>query len=164
MIPLDDSLPCPCGSASNYAQCCGRYIDGEESAPSAEALMRSRFTAFARKNEAYLLASWDSTTRPQQINLTEDVAEWQTLEIVSVKKGKAGDSKGVVEFKAYYLLDSEQHVMSEISRFRKIDGSWYYLDGKVKSISKTGGPVNQGKNAPCPCGSGKKYKRCCAKN
>ncbi len=139
------------------------YISGEKYAPTAEALMRSRFSAFAKKNEAYLLASWDSTTRPQKIDLAKDVAEWQDLEIVSVKKGKTSDSKGVVEFKAFYLLDGERHTMNEISRFRKVNGLWYYLDGKVKSISKAAQQSNQGKNAPCPCGSGKKFKRCCAK-
>jgi len=66
-----------------------------------------------------------------------------------------------VEFKAYYLEDGEEHVMNEISSFTKINNRWFYLDGVVKSIGRVGLETNQGKNAPCSCGSGKKFKRCC---
>lgn len=79
------------------------------------------------------------------------------------EKGGEKDVKGIVEFKAYYLLESHQYRMHEISRFHRSQGYWYYLDGTVKSIAKVDQDTNKGKNAPCPCGSEKKYKRCCGK-
>ena len=125
--------------------------------------MRSRFTAFSMHNEGYLLKTWDPKTRPAKVDFSKDTADWQRLEIVKIKKGTDKDRKGVVEFKAFYLLDGEEHAMNEVSRFHKLNGRWYYLDGVVKSIAKVGQQTNQGKNAPCPCGSGKKFKRCCGK-
>jgi SEC-C motif-containing protein len=156
--------PCLCGSGLDYAECCGQYHSGEKAAPTAEALMRSRFTAYARQDEAYLLATWDAATRPAAIDFSREKAEWRKLEIVGTKKGGIKDNKGLVEFKAYFLQDGEEHVMNEASRFTRINGRWFYLDGIVKSIGKVGLQTNQGKNAPCPCGSGKKFKRCCGAN
>jgi len=126
--------------------------------------MRSRFTAYALRNVDYLLDTWDKTTRPAKIDFSKETVDWTQLEIISRKKGEASDKKGIVEFKAYYDSDGKQHVMREISRFRKSDKLWVYLDGKVRSIAKVGEKTNQGRNAPCPCGSGKKAKRCCEKN
>ena len=123
--------------------------------------MRSRFTAYALQNAAYLMDTWDATERPKAIDFSRENIDWQRLEIIAVKKGGLKDSKGMVEFKAYYLEDGEEHAMHEISRFTKINGRWFYLNGAVKSIGKPGQQTNQGKNAPCPCGSGKKFKRCC---
>lgn len=125
--------------------------------------MRSRFTAYAMHNDSYLLQSWDTATRPANIDFSKETSEWTRLEIVATKKGQAKDSKGVVEFKAYFTQDGEEQVLSEVSRFVKKQGQWLYLDGKVKSIGANSGPVNQGLNAPCRCGSGKKFKRCCGK-
>ncbi len=125
--------------------------------------MRSRFCAFASNNKTYLLKTWDSSSRPEQLDLDKDSSVWTHLEIVDSKKGGAKDSKGIVEFKAYFLLDGKEHVMHEFSRFTKSKGCWHYLDGKVKAISGIGQQLSQGKNAPCSCGSGKKYKRCCGK-
>ncbi|MGR9099494.1 MAG: YchJ family protein [Gammaproteobacteria bacterium] len=155
---------CICGSGLNAAECCQPFISHASNPPTAEALMRSRFTAFARRDENYLLETWAAETRPKEIDFSKDNSRWTKLEIVSTKKGLAGDSKGVVEFKAYYTLNGEDYVMNEISRFKKAAGRWCYLDGKVKSVARAGLNTNQGKNAPCPCGSGKKFKRCCGKN
>ncbi len=162
--PTSSSTPCLCGSGLEYQQCCAPLHSGEKSALSAEQLMRSRFTAYALRNKEYLLSSWDAATRPEKIDFAQDDVDWRRLEIVSSKKGGPRDNRGVVEFKAYYQLDGEQHVMREISRFKKTAGHWYYLDGQVKSIARAGERTNLGKNAPCPCGSGKKYKRCCYKS
>lgn len=160
----DDTL-CLCGSGLEYDRCCALLHSGAESAATAEALMRSRFTAYAQQNEAYLLTTWDSAKRPVNIDFSkEDNVEWNRLEIVGKRKGGEKDSKGIVEFKAYYLLEDEEYAMHEISRFVKKSGKWLYLDGMVKSVGKVGQQVNQGKNAPCPCGSGKKFKRCCGKS
>ncbi|WP_305909661.1 YchJ family protein [Methylomarinum sp. Ch1-1] len=158
-----DSL-CLCGSNIDKEQCCAQLHSGARSAATAEALMRSRFTAYAQHNESYLLETWDSGKRPDGIDFSkEGDVEWTRLEIVGKKKGGEKDSKGIVEFKAYYTLEGEEYAMHEISRFVKKAGRWLYLDGMVKSVGKVGQQSNQGRNAPCPCGSGKKFKRCCGK-
>ncbi len=156
-------LPCLCGSILPYQQCCQPYHEGEKIPATAEQLMRSRFTAYAMRNIAYLQATWESSHRPEKIDFSKETVQWQRLEIVSVKKGGLKDEKGIVEFKAFYTLDGQEAVMNEISRFKKIAQRWFYLDGLVKSIGQVNQTNNQGKNAPCSCGSGKKFKRCCGK-
>ncbi len=152
---------CLCGSGVEYRQCCETFHSNEMSAPTAESLMRSRFTAFAMHNESYLLKTWDISKRPADIDFSKNAVDWLRLEIFNIKKGGVKDSKGIVEFKAFYMLDSEEYVMKELSRFKKLNNQWLYLDGTVKSITKVGQQASQGKNAPCSCGSGKKFKRCC---
>jgi len=158
---LNTQTFCLCGSGIEYAQCCGPFHSGEKKPVTAEALMRSRFTAYALHNAGYLQDTWDATVRPELIDFSKEKVDWQRLEIGNTKKGGAKDVKGVVEFKAYYLEDGEEYVMTEISQFIKRAGGWFYLDGLVKSIGKVGLQTNLGKNAPCSCGSGKKFKRCC---
>jgi SEC-C motif-containing protein len=158
---MNTSNPCLCGSSLDYQNCCYLYHSGKNLAATAEALMRSRFTAYAMHNANYLRATWELHKCPAQIDLSKDTAQWQRLEIINTKKGGIKDDKGIVEFKAYYLLDGEESVMNEISRFKRVAGRWFYLDGVVKSVGKVNQTDNQGKNALCPCGSGKKFKRCC---
>ena len=154
---------CLCGSGLAYQQCCGQYHSGAQNPETAEKLMRSRFTAYAGRNEAYLLSTWDLATRPAVIDLSNDSTEWHRLEIINLKKGGPFDSIGRVEFKAFYRLKDKERVLHEISRFQKTDGRWFYLDGAIKALGLAGTQTPQGKNAPCPCGSGKKFKRCCGK-
>jgi len=162
-IMSTDTANCLCGSSLSYQQCCKLLHTEQTHALTAEVLMRSRFTAYAMHNSAYLLSSWDNSTRPAEIDFSNDTGKWTELNIISTKKGGAKDSKGTVEFKAHFTLDGEPRIMSEISRFVKKQGRWFYLDGKVKSINSAEGAFNQGLNAPCACGSGKKFKRCCGK-
>jgi len=158
---INSSQACLCGSGLTYQACCGVYHDGEQLPKTAADLMRSRFTAYAMRNADYLIASWDSSKRPANIDFSKETAEWQSLSIISTKKGSATDSKGVVEFKAFYQQDGVDYFMHEISRFVKNGQRWQYLDGVVKAVNKVGVDTNTGKNAPCACGSGKKFKRCC---
>lgn len=123
--------------------------------------MRSRFTAYAKRNAAYLLTTWDASNRPTTIDFSKETAVWQTLQIIDCKKGAAADRKGVVEFKAFYNQDGEDCFMHEISRFVKSNDGWLYLDGIVKAAGKVAATTNGGRNALCACGSGKKFKRCC---
>lgn len=125
--------------------------------------MRSRYSAFVLELENYILNTWDSTKRPKNIDFALDATQWQRLEIIESKKGLANDSKGIVEFKAYYQMHEDDYVLHEISRFVKRENRWYYLDGTVKAVAKPKHETNLGLNAPCACGSGKKYKRCCGK-
>jgi SEC-C motif-containing protein len=152
---------CLCGSGIRYSQCCGMYHRSEAIPATAEALMRSRFTAYAQRNADYLRNTWDSGKCPDTIDFSRETAVWQRLEIVDTKKGGPQDDKGLVEFKAYYRENGEECVLHEVSRFIKKEGRWLYLDGVIKSLGKIGATVNLGKNALCPCGSGKKFKRCC---
>ncbi len=154
---------CLCGSETPYSLCCQPFHQHIKKPSTAKTLMCSRFTAYAMHNSDYLFETWVKAKRPKEINFSKDKAEWTKLEIINTKKGCDKDSKGIVEFKAYYLLDGEEHVMHEISRFEKQSGRWLYLDGLVNSVSKIGQTENQGRNAPCSCGSGKKFKRCCGK-
>lgn len=158
---IDASL-CLCGSGMEYSDCCSPYHTGSTQPSTAEVLMRSRFTAYAMRNAEYLLETWQSDNRPSKLDFSKETAEWQKLEIIVVKKGQNHDEKGIVEFKAHYLQGAERFVMHEVSRFVKKQGRWLYLDGVVKSISPVSQQTNQGRNALCQCGSGKKFKRCCA--
>ena len=160
---ISDTTACLCGSGSSYAECCRRFHVNEAVAPSAEALMRSRFTAYALRNIEYLLATWDAAKRPTGIDFSKETAQWHTLLILSCRKGGALDNKGVVEFKAFYKQDDDEYFMHEISRFVKTGQRWFYVDGIVKAVSKVAASTDTGRNAACACGSGKKFKRCCGK-
>lgn len=151
--------PCPCGSGKPFAACCGPYLAGERPAPTAESLMRSRYTAFARGDAAYLLATWHASTRPADLDLADDPVTWQRLDIRQTQAGGLDDTHGEVAFTAHYLAGGQPGVLQENSRFVRENGQWYYVDGQIGGSA----PAKPGRNAPCPCGSGKKYKRCCGR-
>lgn len=155
--------PCPCGSTLDLAACCGRYHAGEP-APTAEALMRSRYAAYALGNLDYIEAT---CAGPAAVAFDRAEAEvlklgtkWLGLDIVKTAKGRAGDSDGTVSFTARYRHGGEDTALSETSRFRRIDGRWFYWDrDAVPDRAQQAASV--GRNDPCPCGSGRKYKKCC---
>jgi SEC-C motif-containing protein len=123
-------IECPCGSGKPYAACCGRFIEGNEPAPTAEALMRSRYTAYTLCNEDYLLATWHASTRPQVLGLQEEApTKWLGLE---VKRHEQQDAEhAIVEFVARYKINGRAHRLHETSRFVRENGRWYYLDGDL---------------------------------
>lgn len=159
MLVLNSTDACLCGSGKVYADCCQAYHTNQKIPETAEALMRSRYTAYALHNADYLRATWDVKKCPENIDFSRETLTWLRLEVIETKKGGAKDDKGLVTFKAYYEQDGAEYCLHEVSRFIKQNGRWFYLDGAIKSIGA--GTVNLGKNAPCSCGSGKKYKRCC---
>jgi SEC-C motif-containing protein len=122
---------CPCGERRQYRECCGRYIRGEAAAPTAEALMRSRYTGYVRRDEAYLLRTWHPSTRPATLELDETL--WVGLEVLDTEAGGDQDTSGVVEFVARYL-DANKAVatLHESSRFTHEGGEWLYIDGDVE--------------------------------
>lgn len=154
--------PCPCHSGRTYPECCGSLLSGERTAVTAEALMRSRYTAYVVRNITYLLQSWHPSTRPADIN-PGSFPKWQGLHIIRTEAGSEGDDKGVVEFKATFLTGKGNGVLHEISRFVKENGRWFYVNGELQdtglSAAKT--EVKVGRNTLCTCGSGKKFKKCC---
>nr|WP_276514105.1 YchJ family metal-binding protein [Actinomadura citrea] len=93
-------------------------------------MMRSRFSAFAVGDEAYLLVTWHPATRPERIGF-EDGTRWTRLEIVRTEGGGPDDDRGLVEFRAHYLTGTEPGEMHEVSRFARHDGAWVYVRGKV---------------------------------
>ena len=122
---------CPCGGSNkNYPDCCGRYLDSSEAAPTAEALMRSRYTAYTIGRENYLLATWHHSTRPASLDLaSEPRSKWLGLE---VKRHEQSDSNhAVVEFVARYKVGGRAHRLHEVSRFVREAGQWFYVDGDV---------------------------------
>jgi SEC-C motif-containing protein len=130
---VPDNDPCPCGSGIGYDHCCGALHRGERTAPTAEALMRSRFSAYALGLSWYLLSSWDPDTRPAELEVDEAI-NWRRLQIVDTEAGGPDDASGIVEFRAQYVADGRRHILHERSRFRRgTDGGWRYVDGVFPS-------------------------------
>ena len=124
-------MPCPCGSGSHYSGCCEPLHLGAAAADTAEALMRSRFSAFALGLDGYLLSSWHPSTRPATLQL-DDGRVWRRLQIVDTVAGGLDDETGVVEFRASYRdPDGAASVVQERSRFARVDNRWTYLDGDI---------------------------------
>lgn len=121
---------CPCGTGRAYGQCCGPLHSGARRAPTAVALMRSRFSAFAVGDPGYLLTSWHPDTRPAELTLDETIA-WRRLQIVDTESGGEEDTEGVVEFRAQYVHRGSRHILHERSRFDRVNGQWLYLDGEL---------------------------------
>ncbi len=156
---------CPCGSGRVLSECCGPYLSGERHAPTAEALMRARYSAFATRQIDYLEDSLLPETRHdfdrEHVREWADSSQWIGLDVIGVTDGGEADTEGKVEFVAHFTVGGREHHHHELSRFVKRDDRWWYLDGtivppKPRIVTKIG------RNEPCPCGSGKKYKKCCA--
>ena len=120
---------CPCGTGLTYGECCYRFHSGEWVAPTAEALMRSRFTAFAVGNSQYLLDTWDPETRPSELGLDVGI-DFYRLDILEATGGGPFDSTGTVKFQAFYK-GLASGVQEEDSTFRKVNGAWVYSTGDV---------------------------------
>ncbi|MER7183142.1 YchJ family protein [Streptomyces hyaluromycini] len=116
---------CPCGLAETYEQCCGRFHRGEAAASTAETLMRSRYSAFVRRDEPYLLRTWHPRTRPARVDLDPGM-RWTGLEILATTDGSAFHTTGTVTFRASFRGGS----LHERSRFERVGGAWVYLDGE----------------------------------
>ncbi|MGN6403787.1 YchJ family protein [Sinomonas sp.] len=128
-MTLDPGTRCPCGSGDTYGDCCRRFHAGVP-APTAEALMRSRFSAFATGNADYLLTTWHPSTRPATLDLDEGT-QWRRLVVVRTEAGGPFDDRGVVEFAAHYTNDDgATGVLRETSRFVREGGRWHYVDGR----------------------------------
>ncbi|MFC4856742.1 YchJ family protein [Actinophytocola glycyrrhizae] len=119
---------CPCGTPLPYDECCGRVHSGAVAAPTAEALMRSRYSAFAVGDAGYLLESWHPDTRPRELTLDME-RQWVRLEILGSTGGGLLHVEGTVEFRAHYQHVTHAGILHELSRFTKVDGRWVYVDG-----------------------------------
>ena len=121
--------PCPCGSGRAFADCCGPLHAGTAQAATAEALMRSRYSAFVRANADYLRDSWHPDTRPERIDL-DDAARTRWLGLEVKRHDVIDDDHATVEFVARWKVGGAPVVrLHEVSRFLRQAGRWYYVDG-----------------------------------
>ncbi|MEU8889813.1 YchJ family protein [Streptomyces sp. NPDC048442] len=123
------TAPCPCGREQSYGDCCGRFHRGDAAAPTAERLMRSRYSAFVVLDADYLLRTWHPTTRPGALDL-DPGQHWTGLDILSTMNGSAFHQEGTVEFRAHFVHEGRPDSQHEVSRFVRVDGHWSYLDGQ----------------------------------
>ncbi len=155
-LPL--SMPCPCGSGKLIAECCAPYLQGQSAAPTAEKLMRSRYSAYCTKNIDYLINTHHPTRREpnsrRMITATANSVIWVGLTVLETQAGQAEDKTGVVEFVAVYQENGRVAQLHERSRFLQEQGRWFYLDGDILP------PLLPKRNDPCWCNSGKKFKQC----
>jgi SEC-C motif domain protein len=125
-VSLPASTPCPCGLDQPYDRCCGRFHSAAAFAGTAEALMRSRYTAFVVQDGDYLLRTWHSSTRPGRIGFDPE-QRWTGLEVFAVDGGGMLHPTGTVEFRAGYIRRGVGGSQREVSRFVREDGRWVYL-------------------------------------
>ncbi len=147
--------PCPCGSQQSYNNCCSRYISGTQIAPDAESLMRSRYTAYQRGDVSWLVESWHKSQRSpgleELISANLPATQWLGLNVISHDYNN-DSNEAFVTFFARYCEKNQTSAIYERSRFIREEQHWYYVDGVH---------LQAGRNDSCPCGSGRKYKKCC---
>ena len=159
---------CPCKSGKTFGECCGPIIAGTARAETAEALMRARYASYVTGDVGFLKSS---ATKEVQREFNEETskawsaaAKWHGLEILRTERGGPGDSDGVVEFRALYTANGEFCNHHEVSKFVREQDGWKFSDGDlVKEKPELRERPKIGRNDLCPCGSGKKYKKCCGR-
>jgi SEC-C motif domain protein len=147
---------CPCQSGKKYFACCERFITQQALPENAEQLMRSRYSAYVLKQRDYLLVSWQQAHRPRELVLDESI-QWLGLTIIDAPAAEGVQAS--VEFEARMLCKGSVEAMHERSQFVLEQGRWLYTSGEMLAPSFQS--WKPGRNEACPCGSGKKYKRCC---
>jgi len=159
-------MNCPCGSETPYTDCCEPVINGTRIAATAEELMRARYTAYTQVEMDFIQSSvhpdFQDANDPEGAREWAEDSEWQGLEVIETLDGGPDDATGTVEFAANYIFRDEESRYHEVAEFEKIDGAWYFREGHPPVRT----PVVReepkiGRNDPCSCGSGRKFKRCC---
>lgn len=169
------SSSCACGSGLDFSKCCEPFLKGQLP-ETAEQLMRARYTAFTVADIKFLEKTLAPESRtdfdPKTTEQWAKDSKWKGLKILSTDKGTASDNKGTVEFVATYEVEGEGVEHHEVSEFRKTpEGRWYFVDGKSHTHKEGEGHQHHhetvvraepkiGRNDPCHCGSGKKFKKC----
>lgn len=152
---------CICGSGIETNDCCASFHAGKL-APTALALMRSRYAAYVLGNIDYIARTCTEDLR-KDFNILDTAryskeVEWLGLKIIRTVDGGVADQTGQVEFSADYKYQGKIHTQHELSNFNRVDDAWLYSGHEITSAITTD---KTGRNDPCPCGSGKKYKKCC---
>lgn len=157
---------CPCGSTKTYSDCCEPIIKGSQPAETAEQLMRARYSAYTKTEMDFVFNSTDPANREgydhDGTRAWAENSEWLGLQIIGTVRGGADDNNGEVEFIARFKENGTLREHHENALFTRKEGVWYFSDGvmvKPKPVTVT----KIGRNDPCTCGSGQKYKKCCGK-
>jgi SEC-C motif-containing protein len=155
---------CPCGSSSNFADCCRQIINGEREPLTAEELMRARYSAFVTGEIDFIVASTHSRTRREidipSITQWSQTSNWLGLQIIEQKI--IDDNKTYLSFQANFSQAGKDQIHREKSLFERENGKWRFVSGEeLKNPTVRYEAPRPGRNEPCPCGSGKKYKKCC---
>ena len=161
-LVLSPDAACPCGSGQKFATCCEPVLSRQKVAETAEQVMRSRFTAHVLHDSAHLHRTYLPTSKKPYVaeEETGEPMEWTRLTIHSHEpEVKPGVS--YVDFTAYYKNGDSEGAMHEKSEFLRVDGEWLFNRPLRQGPAPVKSAVKAGRNDPCPCGSGKKYKHCC---
>lgn len=156
---------CPCGSGNSYSDCCRVFISGEKAAPTAEALMRSRYTAYTKVELDYIERTMKGPALlrfdKQKSEVRADYIKWNKLEII---KKIQRDNRYFVEFIAHFSVNTRHEILHERSEFLFENNQWYYIDGKIFPEKILNNNKKTGRNDLCPCGSQNKFKKCCGRS
>lgn len=169
---LNAQSPCPCGSSLLLSACCMPRIQGKSNPTTAEDLLRARYTAFVTGDVDYILKSHHSRTSKDlsrdEVEQWSKNSEWMGLTIHKKEKGEASDSSGIIEFHVRYQARDKKKPTDHYERslFEKEGSEWKFVDAEG---AESGTPIRRtepkvGRNDPCSCGSGKKFKKCCGVN
>jgi SEC-C motif-containing protein len=157
-------VQCPCGSQNDYLACCGLLIDSQNDAASPEALMRSRYTAYTQARIDYIKKTMYGTPLEKfdEIHAAQWAKEvtWTGLEVITSFMDDQDENIGYVEFIASFQEQGKRQTIHELSKFQRFDGKWFYTEGAQPKVKKPIKKPTLSRNAPCPCGSQKKYKNC----
>lgn len=157
---------CACGSEVAYKECCEPFHKGEKFPKTAKDLMKARYSAFANNEIDFIAGTHVPGTKDFDMDEAREWATnstWKGLEIIKTQTGEEADEEGLVEFKAHYSdKDDKDYLHHEVASFKKIKDKWYFENGQIVGT----GPLRRegpkvGRNDPCPCESGKKFKKCC---
>lgn len=158
--------PCPCGSEQPMGMCCGQYFDGSVPPPTPEALIKARYAAHASQHYQFLIDSIHPDHREgediEEIRQWAEHVQWKGLQILTSIGGGSADTTASIGFVVFFSVNGYPRQMKETAHFKKENGRWFYTDGDVEgqmTVQRTSPKI--GRNEPCPCGSGKKYKKCC---
>lgn len=161
---MENTDPCPCSSGATFADCCERIIKGNREPETAAELMRARYSAFAAGAIDFIVASTHSRTRREiDIPYTTEWSKtsiWQELKIIETKD--VDENKSLVSFEAKFTQHGTEQIHREKSVFERENGQWRFVTGdELKNPTVRYETPPPGRNEPCPCGSGRKYKKCC---
>lgn len=157
---------CPCNSEKEYSQCCEPFHQETKKPETARELMQARYSAFVKEEIDFIASTHIPGTKDFNLEEAKEWAKsstWKGLEIIKAEKGGEDHSEGLVEFKALYADSAgKDYLHHEIASFKKIKEKWYFEQGQIVGT----GPIKRatpkiGRNDPCTCDSGKKYKKCC---
>lgn len=163
-IMIDEDQLCPCGSGARFGYCCAPVIKGERESQTAEELMRARYAAFATGAIEFIVTTTHSRTRRDidipHITEWSQTSTWRGLQILDTIDLE--NNQAYVSFEAQFTQKGKDQNHREKSLFEREGGSWRFVSGEqLKNPTVRYETPRTGRNEPCPCGSGKKYKKCC---